>query len=214
MNIGIVGPAGSGKGTHAKAIADRYGIVHIMVGDALRDEIATGSELGKQIASCINVGKAVPSEVAVSVVKKQMDKFDGAKGFLLDSAPYNLSQVEAFGKVVDIHALLLLDFSDSSVVFDRLSKRRMCPSCHLTTSIVENPDGLCPNCRCKLEIRTDDSRETIERRLKNFEDNIRPVTKYFDSIGKLITVSADGTIEEVWQGIEKALDELFKKAEV
>ena len=213
MNIGIVGPAGSGKGTQAVAIAKRYNLVHLVVGDALRDEIKTGSKLGQEIAKHINFGSAAPSKVVVDVVKKQMEKNKG-KDFLLDSAPYNLDQVSAFSKVIEIDALLLLDFSDPSIVFERLAKRRHCPSCHLTTSTVENPSEICPVCGTALEVRPDDSREIIEWRLKNFETNIRPVTKHFDKLGKLIKVSADGTIEEVWQSITKALDAFFAKKNV
>ena len=214
MNIGIVGPAGSGKGTHAGSIAEKYNIVHIVVGDALRDEVRTGSKLGQQIAACINVGKAAPSDVVVSAVAKQMGKYPKGTHFLLDSAPYNMEQTIAFSKVMEIDWLVMLEFADYAVVFERLSKRRFCPGCHLTTSTNENPNELCPVCGTALEVRADDRREVIERRIENFETNIRPVTEHFKGQGKLLKVSADGTIAEVWKGIQGVLDGVFKKGKV
>lgn len=214
MNLFIIGPAGSGKGTHALSIANRYGMTLIKVGDGLRDLVRSGSEEGRIAAAHMNSGGMVPPEITVATIKKQLDQYPKGTNFVVDSAPYDMHQAGLLDEAVGIDYMLLIDFDDYTPLFERLTKRRMCPGCHLTTSLMEAPNETCPKCGGALAIRDDDKPEVVKERLNHFEKNIRPVAEHFSTKGKLIRVIGDGTIPQIWERIIFKLDMIFKVKEV
>ena len=211
MNILIMGPAGSGKGTMSERIRDHFQIPHISTGDMFRENIKKKTGLGLTAQSYINDGKLVPDSLTVAMVKDRIDKDDCSAGYLLDGFPRSLPQAMELGKIatgdksVDLVLNLTIPFDE---LVNRITGRRLCKGCGSIYHTISHPskvEGVCDNCGGQLYQRADDTVESLKVRLNEYENKTRPVLDYYSKKGLVVNIDASLPIDEVWQQVKKAL---------
>jgi adenylate kinase len=194
MNIVVVGPQGSGKGTQAKKLAATYGIAHIASGDLYREAIARGTELGKQVEPLLAAGQLVPDEITIPLIRDRLDRGDTLPGFILDGYPRNLAQAEALDEMLNdvgrsIHVVFEFQVPDRRQLIDRMLKR------------------------AAEENRPDDTLEVIQRRLDTYDRETAPLVEYYRTTrGNVVGIHADRSIDEVFHEIEQSLSALEARA--
>ncbi len=206
MRLMFVGPPGAGKGTQAVRIAERYHIPHISTGDMLREQIKSGTELGKQAKSYIDAGELVPDEVIIGMVQERVARPDAANGFLLDGFPRTRQQAEALGTFAELDAVININVPDNKLIH-RICGRRVCTDCGATyhESMLENPK-ICPKCGGKLYVRDDDKEETVKQRLTVYKEKTQPLIEYYTSLGILHDVVGSGGIDTITETIVEVLE--------
>ena len=215
MNILIMGPAGSGKGTMSEKILENYSIPHISTGDMFRANIKEGTELGMKAQEYMNAGKLVPDEITVAMVADRLKKADCQVGYLLDGYPRTLVQAKSFenlskeiAKPVEVVINLVVEFD---ALADRITGRRMCKKCGAIYHVRNHPskvDGICDTCGSPLIQRADDTEEQLRVRLDEHERNTKPVLDYYREKGLVVDINASRSIEEVWTDVAAALENL------
>lgn len=212
MNLILLGPPGSGKGTQAKRLMQRYEIPQISTGDILRDAVKEGTPLGREAKRYMEEGKLVPDEVVVGIVKDRLKGPDCQRGFILDGFPRTIAQAEALDRILEEMGRGIDHVIDIRVDKDellrRLSGRRTCRSCGAMYHVIFNPprvDGVCDRCGGELYHREDDKEETIRERLRVYEGQTAPLIEYYEKKGLLRRIDGTGEIEEVEARILKAI---------
>ncbi len=190
MNILVLGPQGSGKGTQARRIADDYGIPHISTGDMFRAAIASGSALGREVEPILARGDLVPDELTVALIRERLGEPDAAAGFVLDGFPRNLAQADALDAMLadigrELDAVLFFDLDDAT------ARQRLLG-------------------RAAEEGRSDDTPEAIERRLALYHQQTAPVVEHYRATGRLVPLHAERSIGEVFAEIQQALEALAR----
>jgi adenylate kinase len=194
MNIVVVGPQGSGKGTQAKKLAATYGIAHIASGDLYREAIARGTELGKQVEPLLAAGQLVPDEITIPLIRDRLDRGDTLPGFILDGYPRNLAQAEALDEMLNdvgrsIHVVFEFQVPNRQQLIDRMLKR------------------------AAEENRPDDTLEVIQRRLDTYDRETAPLVEYYRTTrGNVVGIHADRSVDEVFHEIEQSLSALEARA--
>jgi adenylate kinase len=178
----LMGPPGSGKGTQAVRLAERYAVPHISTGDTLRAAVKGGTPLGRQVAETLASGGLVGDELITDVVRERLAAPDTRKGCILDGFPRTAAQAATLDTMIDPAALIvaLLVASDEDII-RRLAARRICDACAITQSIqddLEDRDG-CPYCGGNLVRRTDDHPDTVRRRLSTYAAFAQPVIDFY-----------------------------------
>ncbi|SNX54391.1 adenylate kinase [Thermoanaerobacterium sp. RBIITD] len=209
MRIILLGPPGAGKGTQAERITNDFKIPHISTGDIFRYNIKNNTELGKLAKQYIDKGLLVPDAVTNKIVEDRLSKDDCKNGFLLDGYPRNVSQAESLEKFlanenlkID-HVLNIIVDRDSLV--ERLSGRRVCPSCGATYHVVTKPpkiEGICDKCGEKLIQRTDDNIESVLKRLEVYEDETKPLIEYYSKTNLIRNIDGNKPVNEVYNDIQ------------
>lgn len=208
MNIIIMGPQNSGKGTHAKFVSEYLGIPHISVGDLFRAEIEKGTPLGLKIKDLVKNGVLVPDDVTLNTLKTRLNQSDCKKGFILDGYPRNLSQAQSLEKLAKIDLVIYLEISHEAIM-KRLAGRVICSKCkeiYNTNTYKEK------NCKCggNLVVREDDNEEAIKTRLNIFKNNTLPLVDFYkDKVKKVNTT--EGTVEENRAKVKKVVDQVINK---
>jgi adenylate kinase len=133
MNIVLLGAPGSGKGTQAKPLAQRYHVPHVSTGDIFRREMANSSELGLKVQEFVSSGRLVPDELVLEIVTKRLGEKDCAAGFILDGFPRTVAQAEGLDAFLTkenrpLEKVLYMELAEKEVV-RRLTSRRQCPKC-------------------------------------------------------------------------------------
>ena len=213
MNLIFLGPPGSGKGTQAKMLVDKYGIPQISTGDILREAVKEGTPLGKEAKKYMDEGKLVPDEVVVGIVRERLKEPDCTKGFILDGFPRTIPQAEALDKTLQemgkgIDHVLSLEVDREELV-RRLSGRRTCKKCGAMYHIIFDPpkkDGVCDRCGGELYQRDDDKEETIRERLRVYEEQTAPLIEYYRKKGLLRPINGVGKIEEIFARIRETIE--------
>jgi adenylate kinase len=188
MNILLLGPQGSGKGTQAKRIAAEYGIPHIATGDILRAAIATATPLGLQVKPIVERGDLVSDELMTALIRERLEADDAAEGFVLDGFPRTLPQAEA------LDAMLREIERELSIVFELQIDDEVCVGRLLN--------------RAEEEGRTDDTPEVIARRLDLYHAETEPLVEHYRAQGIVVGVHADATVNEVFAEIQQALEQV------
>ncbi len=218
MRLILLGPPGSGKGTQTrllveKFLSEKYHISQISTGDILRQSLKKKSPLGLEARSYMESGELVPDEVIISLIKERLKEKDLRKGFVLDGFPRTVGQAraleETLGKLSSPIDLVINLEIDSRELLRRLSGRRVCSSCaaiyHLADHLPQISET-CDRCGGRLIQRPDDREETVENRLKVYQDQTSPLVRYYREKGLLKSVKADGGIEKVFARIWKLLE--------
>jgi adenylate kinase len=187
VNVLLLGPQGSGKGTQAKRIQAEYGIPHIATGDMLRRAIADGTELGRQVKSIVESGRLVPDELMIDLIRERLGEEDADGGFILDGFPRTLAQANA------LDDMLAEIGRDLSIVFgfqlhDEIGIERMTK-------------------RAQIENRKDDTPEAIAERLRLYHEQTEPLIGHYRVQGNLVGIHADRTIDEVFSEVQEALEQ-------
>ncbi|MBI2075934.1 MAG: adenylate kinase [Candidatus Aenigmarchaeota archaeon] len=201
MNIILLGPQGSGKGTQATLLSGKMQLPKISTGDLLR-EIAQGkTPLGEKIKSYQSKGLLVPDGIVIEVIKGRIQRKDCKNGFILEGFPRTLMQAEHLGKITAIDKVVLLKISDAEAV-SRLSTRRQCKKCNAIYSLNNIEGNKCAKCGSDLYQREDDKPGAIKKRLQLYKKETEPLIKYY---GKRI-VEIDGS-----KPVENVLNDILKK---
>lgn len=203
----LLGPPGVGKGTQALLLSQKFGIPKIATGDILRKEIETESPLGKIARQTIGQGKLVSDEIVIQIIKDRLRAKDCEHGFILDGFPRTVIQADALSQITDIDAVVSLDV-DPAEIIRRLEGRRTCSQCQKMYHLQFHPPKkaeICDDCGGALFQRKDDHRETIERRLLEYDRMTKPLLNYYRERKKLSTVTGKGTVEGIFSKILSVL---------
>lgn len=183
LNLVLIGPPGSGKGTQAVRLAEHYGIPHISTGDILRAAVKAGTDLGRQVADTLASGGLVGDDLMTELVRSRLAQADVGRGFILDGFPRTVVQAQALDRMVSPLLVALLEAADEAIV-KRLGKRRVCGSCGITQSVDADTDEQidpCPYCGGTLVRRQDDDPPTVRHRLTTYATYANPVIVYYRS---------------------------------
>lgn len=218
MQLILLGPPGSGKGTLAVDLIRIYRIPHISTGDIFREQIRSKTELGRQADACIRSGALVPDGLTIAMVAGRLAEPDCGPGFLLDGFPRTIAQavaLDAMPAIVSrpLTAVINVRVSDKTIL-ERLSGRRICPVCGRSYNIVSiQPlqEGVCDACGGKLVQRTDDLPATILRRLKTYADQTEPLIGYYRERGLLFDVDNEGAVGSSLDAVRRKIDEFAAK---
>lgn len=209
MNIILIGPQGSGKGTQAELLGKNLGLQALSVGQLYRKEIKEKTAIGKKAASYVLKGKLVPDLVTESLLKKELRKKIYRKGVIFDGFPRNMAQNKFLEKLLKIDYVILIDISHAEIL-KRLSGRYVC-DCgqiyNLYSDKSERPQKYmsCDKCGKKLKQRPDDTPKAIKQRLQIYQNETIPLFKYFKKNHKLITISGEQGVSKVFRAILLAL---------
>lgn len=215
MNLILFGPPGSGKGTQAERLREKRGLQHISTGDLLREAVAAGSDLGKQVKGILASGQLVPDETVLALMREviiavQHDRT--AKGWLLDGFPRTAGQAKGLDALLaelgqTIGAIVVLNVRPELVI-ERLSGRRTCTQCKTVFHVKINPprvDGICDRCGGTLIQREDDRPETIAKRLAVYEAQTQPILAHYRGIVAIHELDGEQPVDEVTRSIERVL---------
>ncbi len=204
------------KGHRQKKIVEKYPIPHISTGDMFRLAIKEGTELGQKAKSYMDEGALVPDEVTIGIVEERLSKDDCQKGFLLDGFPRTLAQAEALDELLakmnkSIDYVLHVDV-DTDELVERLTGRRICPSCGATYHIKFNPpkqEGICDKDGEKLIQRKDDQPDTVKNRLEVNLEQTQPMLDFYSDKGSLVKIDGSQQIDQVFHDIDEKLKNLM-----
>jgi adenylate kinase len=212
MRIILLGPPGCGKGTQAKLLTSRHGLVHISTGDILRDAIQNKTPLGQVVEPYLTSGRLVPDDLVNELVAERFKRPDRPERFVMDGYPRTVAQAASFDQVLrqqflDITAVLLFVVDDDEIV-RRMAGRLTCPQCKRTYHRITNPPrrpGICDFCGSTLVQRPDDREETVKERLRVYHANTRETIPYYRAQNLLREIPGVGAIEDIYAHIEQAL---------
>lgn len=208
MNLILLGAPGAGKGTQAEMLLERLSIPSISTGNMLREAMKNGTDLGKQVKSCMDSGALVPDQLVLGIVAERTAQPDCANGFILDGVPRTLAQAEALDKMgVRIDHVVSIELSDEEVE-SRMTGRRVCTGCGASYHIVANPtkvEGVCDLCGSPVTTRKDDAPETVRNRLAVYHRSTEVLKDYYKSTGKLRVINGQQPIEDVFHDILRAI---------
>jgi adenylate kinase len=194
VDVLVLGPQGSGKGTQAKLIAKTYGIPHIATGDMIREMKELDTPVGREVKAVYDAGRLVEDDLIIRMIRERLDRGDTIPGFVLDGFPRNMVQAQALdellaelGRTLD----LVVEFQvpDREVLIERMLKR------------------------AAEENRSDDTSEAIRQRLEIYDRETAPLVEYYRSTrGNVVGVNADHPIEAVFAEVRAAIDQAAARA--
>lgn len=210
VNLVLIGPPGSGKGTQAVRLAARYSVPHISTGDILREAVRSGSALGREVAGTIARGSLVSDALITDLVRERLVQPDARDGYILDGFPRTVVQAHALDDLIDgaRPLVILIDVPDEAIV-QRLSSRRVCESCRLTQSVSDGPDGQgesCPYCGGRLVRRNDDEPDTVRHRLATYAASAGPVIAFYRSRPEFIGIEGLQSPDQVTAALVAEID--------
>jgi adenylate kinase len=221
LNLILLGPPGSGKGTQGERLQEDFRLPYYATGDILRAAVKEGTEVGKQAKEYMDRGDLVPDEVIIGVIAERVQREEAADGFILDGFPRTLPQAEALDTKMselrrEITAAILIDVSEDEVI-RRLGGRRTCEAEGHVFHVEFNPpekEGVCDIDGSKLIIRDDDKPEVIKHRLAQYREKTEPLVDYYEERGILNHVKGEATPDEVEEHIHAVLATLRREQEM
>jgi adenylate kinase len=200
LNLILLGPPGSGKGTQGERLQEDFRLPYYATGDILRTAVAEGTELGQTAKEYMDRGDLVPDEVIIGVIAERVESAEAADGFILDGFPRTVGQADALGEEMEglgrgFTAAVLIDVSDEEVI-RRLGARRTCAkNGHIFHVDFDPPknEGVCDICGARLIVRDDDKPDVIRHRLETYDEKTRPLIAFYEERGVLKRV--DGSLE-------------------
>jgi adenylate kinase len=218
MKIVLLGAPGSGKGTQAQLLIDKYSVPQISTGDLLRAAVEAQTPLGRQAKTIMDAGQLVPNDIVLGMIRERLYNPDAKNGFILDGFPRNIEQAEALDKLLDgmgqpIDTALLIDV-DFDILMQRLTGRLTCNSCDTVYNMFTNPpvmDNECDKCGSSLHHRSDDNEDTIGKRLRVYETQTQPVIDFYRDQNILISVEGKGDIQDIFKSILSGLKNAPKR---
>ncbi|MFB0958818.1 MAG: adenylate kinase [Clostridiaceae bacterium] len=215
MKIVLLGAPGAGKGTQAHSISKYFNIPHISTGDIFRKNISEGTKLGKTAKRYMDAGQLVPDQLTLDLIEDRLNQEDCQPGYLLDGYPRTVVQAEFLEEMLrrkddQLDCALLIEVPREAIL-DRITGRRICPSCGASYHLKHNPPlkkDTCDICGHQVIQRLDDKAETVEERLDVYDEQTKPLISFYDE--RCILKSVDGTraINQIFNDIVKVLSEV------
>ncbi len=221
LNLILLGPPGSGKGTQGEGLQEDFRLPYYATGDILRAAVRDGTELGRKAKEYMDAGDLVPDEVIIGVIGERVEDPEAADGFILDGFPRTVPQAEALDSEMrklgrEITAAVLIDVGDDEVV-RRLGGRRTCEAEGHVFHVEFNPpgkEGVCDVDGSKLIIRDDDKPEVTRKRLETYHAKTEPLIDYYERQGVLQRVPGEQPPDQVGEQIRALLATLRREEEM
>lgn len=207
QRIVLLGPPGAGKGTQAQRLGAALGIPHLSTGQMLRTAATEGTPLGREADGFMRQGLLVPDSLVLGILRERLAASDAQRGFVLDGYPRNVAQARTLAEITPVDHVLYFGIPES-VLIERLTQRRSCPTCGTVYNLVTQPPrvpGRCDRDGTPLIQRDDDTEGAIRTRLKVYRETTIPLLELYRAQGLLRTVSAAGTVEEVEARVRAAI---------
>ncbi len=202
----FLGPPGAGKGTQAKRVVEKLGLLHLSTGDLLRDEVARKTALGGKAKGYMDRGELVPDALIIDMIRGRFAQ--ARKGFLLDGFPRTVAQAEALEKITGLDAVISIDLARAEVV-RRLTSRRVCRKCGAIYNLTFNlssDEGMCAACGGELYQRDDDRPAVIENRYDVYERSTAPLIAFYRARGLLHSVNGELGSDAVFADVMRILE--------
>ncbi|WP_208353983.1 adenylate kinase [Pseudaestuariivita rosea] len=212
-NIILLGPPGAGKGTQARRLVEEWDMVQLSTGDMLKEAIAQGTELGKQVEGIMARGELVTDEIVIGLIEEKLNG-DLPGGVIFDGFPRTLAQADALADLLAkmgqrLDAVIEMQVDDD-VLVERVTGRSTCGNCGEVYHDVTKPqpaDGKCSVCGASdFRRRPDDNEESLRKRLMEYYKKTSPLIGYYYAKGDLTGVNGLADIETVAGDIKKVLD--------
>ena len=221
LNLILLGPPGSGKGTQGERLQEDFRLPYYATGDILRAAVKDGTEIGKQAKEYMDRGDLVPDEVIIGVIADRLQGEEAADGFILDGFPRTVPQAEALDSKMkelrrEMTAAILIDASEKEVL-RRLGGRRTCEAEGHVFHVEFNPpekEGVCDIDGSKLIVRDDDKPEVIKNRLAQYREKTEPLIDYYEDRGILQRVEGELPPDQVEERIHALLSTLRREEEM
>jgi adenylate kinase len=210
IRILLIGPPGSGKGTQAARIRDRYGVPIISTGDILRAAVKAGTPLGQRVQKILSEGSLVDDALMIDLVRNRLAEPDAAAGFILDGFPRTIAQAHALDQMLGDQPVqaVVLDVGDDELE-RRLTSRRICSKCktlYTSASLYGSEEELCSKCGSILITRDDDNIETIRHRLLTYRNTAAPLIEHYRQRSALSVIDGVRPADEVTSAILRQID--------
>jgi adenylate kinase len=214
MNIIVLGPQGSGKGTQAERLAEKFDAEHIDMGKFLREVAKMDTVLGREVYEIQNVTKTlVPSRILEEVFTIKLNAISREKNIVFDGFPRNLDQAKYFEKALyefgrKVDSVAYINLSEKEA-YERISKRRICEKCkkiYILGKDIKDEQEKCVDCGGKIIQRIDDTKEGVVKRLEVYRQETIPVIEYFKKQDKVIEIDGAQTVEKVFEEILKKIN--------
>ena len=206
MRIVLLGPPGSGKGTHGKRLAETLGTPLISTGDILREAIAEETSLGMAAQADVKAGRLVADDTVLGLIETRLRMGDARKGFILDGFPRTTAQADGLSRLLGdqkVDRVLNLVVPVETVVA-RLKDRWLCGECGAIYNLKSAPPkvaGVCDRCGGELTQRSDDTEQVIGGRLRAYREQTAPLMARYQKAGLLLSVDGRGSPDEVFNRI-------------
>ena len=210
----LLGPPGAGKGTQARMLEDKFGLVQLSTGDLLRAAVAAGTEAGLAAKAVMEAGELVSDEIVINILRDRLQDADCAKGVILDGFPRTTVQAEALDALLaesgqKINAAVSLEVDDAAMV-TRISGRYTCGGCgegYHDSFKQPAKDGVCDKCGgTEMKRRADDNAETVGSRLVAYHAQTAPLVAFYDAANCLQKVDAMGAIDDIAGALSSIVD--------
>jgi adenylate kinase len=213
MNIILLGAPGAGKGTQGSILSEKFRIPQISTGDILRANVRNKTQLGLKAREYMDKGALVPDDIVVGMVVDRINEDDARAGFILDGFPRNINQAEVLEKTLSsmgksIGSVVGIEVDRKELV-RRLSGRRVCRKCGASYHVIFNPPvniGMCDKCGSEIYQRDDDKEDTIEARLKVYEQETFPLVDYYSRKGLYRGIDGKGSVDQITMTIVGAIE--------
>ena len=214
LNVVMLGPPASGKGTQAVRLAQARGIPKISTGDILREAASTGSELGLRAKALMDRGELLGDEEMVGIVKERLARPDAADGYILDGFPRTVRQAEALDKMLGNQPLVIIDLAvPDAELLQRMEGRRVCRTCAAIADPGSASQATCDRCGGQMITRADDGDEHVRRhRLEVYARESKPLLDYYRSRSTFRSINGAQTPDRVAHELAAGIDAMVPVA--
>lgn len=216
-NIIFIAPPAAGKGTQSKLISEEYNIPHISTGDLLRDEVASGSILGKMLKAEMDQGGLISDDTMVNLLRNRIMQVDCNNGYILDGYPRNVEQAKIYDNLMqelgkNLGTVIVMNINED-LALNRSLNRMICSACGTSYNkeieeLKPKIDGFCDKCGYTLEVRSDDTKETLMQRFQTYQNQTKPLIEYYKekNIVKEINIEKEDSAKDVFEKIKTIIN--------